>query len=120
MEINKTLDGSKLTVALSGRLDTTTAPVFEKELKESLDSVDDLTLDFSGLEYNFVAAVGVIFDFWMVFPDCECVMYARQGRHRFKATAPSVLMVCVCERAEVNHRHVAGCVRGDIRPVYAQ
>ena len=47
MEINKTLDGSKLTVALSGRLDTTTAPVFEKELKESLNSVDDLTLDFS-------------------------------------------------------------------------
>ena len=60
MEINKTLDGSKLTVALSGRLDTTTAPVFEKELKESLDSVDDLTLDFSGLEYISSAGLRVL------------------------------------------------------------
>ena len=60
MEINKTLDGSKLTVALSGRLDTTTAPVFEKELKESLNGVDDLTLDFSGLEYISSAGLRVL------------------------------------------------------------
>ena len=60
MEINKTLDGSKLTVALSGRLDTTTAPVFEKELKESLNNVDDLTLDFSGLEYISSAGLRVL------------------------------------------------------------
>lgn len=60
MEINKNLDGSKLTVALSGRLDTTTAPVFEKELKESLNGVDDLTLDFSGLEYISSAGLRVL------------------------------------------------------------
>ncbi len=60
MEINKNLDGSKLTVALSGRLDTTTAPVFEKELKESLNGVTDLTLDFSSLEYISSAGLRVL------------------------------------------------------------
>ena len=60
MEINKKADGSNLEIALSGRLDTTTAPVFEKELKESLNGVDDLTLDFSGLEYISSAGLRVL------------------------------------------------------------
>lgn len=60
MEINKQADGSKLTVAISGRLDTTTAPVFEKDLKESLAGVDDLTLDFSKLDYISSAGLRVL------------------------------------------------------------
>ena len=51
MDINKTADGSKLTVEIAGRLDTTTAPSLETELKSSLDGVEDLVLDFKGLEY---------------------------------------------------------------------
>ena len=61
MEIKKQADGANLTVSLSGRLDTTTAPVFEKELKESLNGVSDLTLDFSGLEYISSAGLRVLF-----------------------------------------------------------
>lgn len=60
MEIVKQLDGSKLTVTLSGRLDTTTAPDFEKELKSSLDGVNELTLDFSGLDYISSAGLRVL------------------------------------------------------------
>ena len=60
MEIKKNLDGSKLTVALSGRLDTTTAPEFEKELKSSLTDISDLTLDFNGLEYISSAGLRVL------------------------------------------------------------
>ena len=60
MEINKQANGSKLNVALSGRLDTTTAPEFEKELKGSLDGVTELTLDFSGLEYISSAGLRVL------------------------------------------------------------
>ena len=60
MEIKKNLDGSKLTVALSGRLDTTTAPEFEKELKSSLTGISDLTLDFNGLEYISSAGLRVL------------------------------------------------------------
>ena len=44
MEIKKNLDGTKLEMAVSGRLDTNTAPQFETELKNSLNGVTDLTL----------------------------------------------------------------------------
>ena len=37
MTITKTQNGSSLTVALEGRLDTTTAPELEAELKNSLN-----------------------------------------------------------------------------------
>ena len=51
MTINKNLEGSKLTVAVEGRLDTTTAPQLEEEFKNSLEGVEDLVLDFSKLDY---------------------------------------------------------------------
>lgn len=51
MQINKTANGDTITYALSGRLDTTTAPELEAELKLSLDGVAHLILDFSDLEY---------------------------------------------------------------------
>ena len=60
MEINKNIEGSKLTIALSGRLDTTTAPVFEKELKESLNGINEVVMDFSGLDYISSAGLRVL------------------------------------------------------------
>ncbi len=60
MTIKKTLNGSALTVALEGRLDTTTAPELEKELKDSLSGVDELTLDFTALEYISSAGLRVL------------------------------------------------------------
>ena len=60
MEIKKELDGSKLVVTLSGRLDTTTAPDFEKELKSSLEGVKELILDFNGLDYISSAGLRVL------------------------------------------------------------
>ena len=60
MEIKKQVEGTNLTVALSGRLDTTTAPELEKELKSSLTGVTDLTLDFEGLEYISSAGLRVL------------------------------------------------------------
>ncbi|MBQ4514610.1 MAG: STAS domain-containing protein [Anaerolineaceae bacterium] len=60
MEINKKADGSKLEVSLSGRLDTTTAPEFEKSLKESLNGVTDLVLNFAGLDYISSAGLRVL------------------------------------------------------------
>ena len=56
MDIQKTTDGSKLTMAVSGRLDTNTAPKFETELKSCLDGV----LDFSGLDYISSAGLRVL------------------------------------------------------------
>ena len=38
LNINKKLDGEKLVVVLEGRLDTTTSPNLESELRASLES----------------------------------------------------------------------------------
>ena len=60
MNIIKNKDGSKLTLALEGRLDTTTAPQLEAELKASLPGVTSLIFDFSQLEYISSAGLRVI------------------------------------------------------------
>ena len=60
MTIEKTQNGSALTLALSGRLDTTTAPQLESEIKASLDGVTSLTLDFASLDYISSAGLRVL------------------------------------------------------------
>ena len=60
MEIIKNLDGNKLTIALEGRLDTSTAPNLEAELKSSLTDVAELILDFNKLEYISSAGLRVV------------------------------------------------------------
>ena len=60
MTINKNLEGSTLTIALEGRLDTTTAPELEKELKSSLDGVKELVFDFTKLDYISSAGLRVL------------------------------------------------------------
>ena len=49
MTVNKTLNGDALVIAVAGRIDTTTAPQLEAEVK--LDGVKDLTFDFADVEY---------------------------------------------------------------------
>ena len=60
MTITKHLNGNKLTIALEGRLDTTTAPDLEAELKASLDSADSLIFDLDKLEYISSAGLRVL------------------------------------------------------------
>ena len=60
MNIIKNKDGSKLTLALEGRLDTTTAPQLEGELKDALEGITDLELDFQNLEYLSSAGLRVL------------------------------------------------------------
>ena len=60
MTIDKKEQGSTLQIAVSGRLDTTTAPQLEAELKRSLDGITELDLDFSGLEYLSSAGLRVL------------------------------------------------------------
>lgn len=60
MEIAKTAAGSALTIALAGRLDTTTAPQLEEELKASITGVTELVFDFSKLEYISSAGLRVL------------------------------------------------------------
>lgn len=60
MTIKKDLQDDKLIVTVEGRLNTTTAPELEEELKGSLDGIKDLTLDLSGLEYISSAGLRVL------------------------------------------------------------
>jgi anti-sigma B factor antagonist len=60
MTINKNLNGKDLTVALEGRLDTTTAPLLDDELKTSLSGVEKLEFDFTNLEYISSAGLRVL------------------------------------------------------------
>ena len=60
MTINKTKNGEHLLVAVEGRLDTTTAPELEKELKSSLDGITELTIDMNVLEYISSAGLRVL------------------------------------------------------------
>ena len=60
MTITKTREGGRLTLALEGRLDTTTAPQLETELRSGLDGVTELALDFVKLEYLSSAGLRVL------------------------------------------------------------
>ncbi len=60
MTITKKQDGAALLIALEGRLDTTTSPDLEKELKDALPGVSELTLDLGKLEYISSAGLRVL------------------------------------------------------------
>ena len=60
LNTEKKADGSKLTVALVGRLDTVTAPQFEEELKSSLEGITELVIDAGKLEYISSAGLRVL------------------------------------------------------------
>ncbi|MDO4811823.1 MAG: STAS domain-containing protein [Eubacteriales bacterium] len=60
LEIQKKQNSNALVLALQGRLDTTTAPQLEETLKDSLDSVTELTLDFADLQYISSAGLRVL------------------------------------------------------------
>ena len=60
MTITKHAEGKKLTVALEGRLDTTTAPELEAELNASLGGIAVLVLDMKDLVYLSSAGLRVV------------------------------------------------------------
>lgn len=60
MDIIRTKNGSALTLALAGRLETTTAPALDQAIKEELNDVTELTFDFAGLEYISSAGLRVL------------------------------------------------------------
>ena len=85
MTIQKALNGNKLDVALEGRLDTTTAPQLEAELKASLDGITELNLDFEKLEYLSSAGLRVLLA-------AQKVMN-RQGSMTIRNVKPAVMDV---------------------------
>ena len=60
MTLNSQKNNEMLTIAIEGRLDTTTAPELEKYLGEQLDGVKDLVIDMEKLEYISSAGLRVL------------------------------------------------------------
>ena len=60
MTINKTKQGTELTVALDGRLDTSTSPELEAALKDDLNGIATLIFDLEKLEYISSAGLRVL------------------------------------------------------------
>ena len=60
MEIRKEKKDSALSMAIEGRIDTTTAPQLESALKDSLNGVEKLSFDFAALEYISSAGLRVL------------------------------------------------------------
>ena len=60
MNIKKSQNAGTLNVAIEGRLDTTTAPELEAELKASLDGVTALVFDMEKLQYISSAGLRVL------------------------------------------------------------
>ncbi len=51
LDIQKTVDGGNVTLALAGRLDTATSPELEAVLDEVLPEATDLVFDLAKLEF---------------------------------------------------------------------
>ena len=60
MKIKKTADNNALTLAVEGRLETTTAPELEAIVKTELDGVEELIFDLSKLDYISSAGLRVL------------------------------------------------------------
>ena len=60
LNINKKKDDVNLTLALEGRLDTSTAPQLEEEVNGNIEGITDLKFDFSKLEYISSAGLRVL------------------------------------------------------------
>ena len=57
MNIKKKKDGNMLTVMILERMDTVTAPEIGDEIKQNLDGVTELILDFK--DVNYVSSAGL-------------------------------------------------------------
>ena len=86
MTIQKDLVGTKLTLALEGRLDTITAPELEAELKPLLGQVTELNFDFAKLDYISSAGLRVLLS-------TQKAMSAKSGKMALQHVSEAVMEV---------------------------
>ena len=60
MTINKEKSNAALSISINGRIDTTTAPALEKELKSCYDGCSELIFNFAEVEYISSAGLRVL------------------------------------------------------------
>lgn len=85
MNITKNLDGTILEILLEGRLDTTTAPKLEAELRDSMNGMTELIFDFDKLDYISSAGLRVLLS-------AQKVMN-RQGTMKIRHVKPEIMEI---------------------------
>ena len=85
MTINKNQEASKLTIALEGRLDTTTSPQLEAELRTGVNGVTELVFDLEKLDYISSAGLRVLLA-------AQKVMN-KQGEMKIKNVKPEIMEI---------------------------
>ena len=60
MTVTTNKEGEKLTIALEGKLGTTSSPELEKAVKNNISGVTELVFDFEKLEYMASAGIRVL------------------------------------------------------------
>ena len=60
LNIEKTRDGDKMVITVEGKIDTTSAPEFEKAVKGEIEEIRELTIDLGKLEYISSAGLRVL------------------------------------------------------------
>ena len=85
MNINKTQEDSRLTVALEGRLDTVTAPQLEGDLRSAVNGVTELIFDLEKLDYVSSAGLRVLLS-------AQKVMN-RQGKMIIRNAKPEIVEI---------------------------
>ncbi|MDD4099241.1 MAG: STAS domain-containing protein [Lentisphaeria bacterium] len=86
MNISKERHGAELTVTLTGRLDTTSAPALEHDLKAVDATVTSLILDFAGVDYVSSAGLRVVLA-------AQKQMNGRQGTMVLRAVRDAVMEI---------------------------
>ena len=85
LDIKKTLEVGSLNVVLDGRLDTTTAPELEQQIKEDIEGVKELTFDMEKLDYISSAGLRVLLS-------CQKIM-SKQGNMVVKNVSEEVMEI---------------------------
>lgn len=83
MTITKNLDGTKLTIALEGRLDTTTSPQLEAEMHPDIDQATEVVFDLEKLAYISSAGLRVLLS-------AQKIMN-KQGKMTIKNVCPEIM-----------------------------
>lgn len=60
MNIKQKSEGKKVTISITGRIDTSTAPQLQEYLKEAMPGVEELILDLTEVDYISSAGLRVI------------------------------------------------------------
>ncbi len=85
MNIVKNQNGNVLTVSLEGRLDTTTSPQLENELRTALDGIEELNLNLEKLDYISSAGLRVLLS--------AQKLMNRQGHMAVRGVKPEIMEI---------------------------